>query len=64
MTALSWQFILAMAATVVVFWALPQRWPGLRWLFVAASGFICSAVCALVVIVQAEAVPSTIRQLW
>ena len=40
MTALSWQFILAMAATVGVFWALPRRWPSLRWLFVAASGFI------------------------
>ncbi len=46
MTALSWQFIFAMAGTVVVFWALPRRSPWLRWLYVSSFGFIYLAEVA------------------
>jgi D-alanyl-lipoteichoic acid acyltransferase DltB (MBOAT superfamily) len=39
MSALSLEAIIAMASTVAVFWALPRRWPGLRWLLLSAAGF-------------------------
>lgn len=39
MNAVSIEAVLAIAGTVAVFWALPGRWPQLRWSLVSGAGF-------------------------
>lgn len=46
MNAVSVEAVLAIAGTVVVFWALPRRWPRLRWGLLSAAGFAFLAAAA------------------
>jgi D-alanyl-lipoteichoic acid acyltransferase DltB (MBOAT superfamily) len=46
MNAASVDAVIAIAATVAIFWSLPRRWPQLRWSLLSAAGFGCLAYAA------------------